>query len=237
MLRVPFIAALIGFVAWAGGAWAVPLTVPTGLNPGDQYRLIFESSTVRDATSTDIADYNAFVAALAAAVPELAALGTTWTAIASTATIDARDNTNTNPVSAAGVPIYATGGKTSPSLVFTDNADIWDGLNLTVRVFNENGLFNTNKTLGRAIWTGTGGDGTAASPLGTATPTIGGTAVSKTPNAFWIDTGTGVQTEPHFLYGISGILTVVPEPGTAALVLLGLTGYGISALRGRRDAR
>ena len=36
-------------------------TVPTGLNGGDQYRLVFVTSTTRDATSSDIADYNAFV--------------------------------------------------------------------------------------------------------------------------------------------------------------------------------
>ena len=44
---------------------AAPITLPTGLNPGDQYRLGFVSSTTRDATSQNIADYNDFVTATA----------------------------------------------------------------------------------------------------------------------------------------------------------------------------
>ena len=51
-------------------ATEVPLNwslVPTGLNTGDQFRLIFLSSTKRDATSTAIDDYNTFVQTLAAA--------------------------------------------------------------------------------------------------------------------------------------------------------------------------
>jgi hypothetical protein len=39
---------------------ATAITVPTGLNPGDQYRLIFVSSTTHDATSSSIGDYNDF---------------------------------------------------------------------------------------------------------------------------------------------------------------------------------
>lgn len=34
---------------------AAPITLPIGLNPGDEYRLAFVTSTTRDATSTDIA--------------------------------------------------------------------------------------------------------------------------------------------------------------------------------------
>ncbi len=85
---------------------AAPITIPTGLNPGDQYRIAFVTSTIRDATSSNIADYNAFVTAAANKVSELAGLGTGWTAIGSTASIDARDNTNTNFTTSTGVGIY-----------------------------------------------------------------------------------------------------------------------------------
>jgi len=37
------------------------VTVPPGLNPGDPYRLVFVTSTTRDALSSAIADYNSFV--------------------------------------------------------------------------------------------------------------------------------------------------------------------------------
>lgn len=73
--------ALLGAVACCLAATAslqaVPIPVPTGLAPGDNYRLAFVTSTTRDATSSAIADYNDFVTAAALAVPELAALGTT----------------------------------------------------------------------------------------------------------------------------------------------------------------
>ena len=49
-------------------AKATIVTLPTGLNPGDQYRLVFLTSTERNATSSDIAVYNAFVTAAAAGI-------------------------------------------------------------------------------------------------------------------------------------------------------------------------
>ncbi len=85
-------------------------------------------------TSWNIAEYNAFVTGVADSVPELLALGVTWTAIGSTSTVDARDNTNTNPGSAVGVPIYLL----NDTLLVNDNTDLWDGsiataLNVPVR--------------------------------------------------------------------------------------------------------
>lgn len=41
------------------------ITPPAGLNPGAQFRLVFVSSDVRDATSSVIADYDLFIAGLA----------------------------------------------------------------------------------------------------------------------------------------------------------------------------
>ena len=89
-------------IATAGSAMAVPITTPTSLSSGDQYRLAFVTSTTRDANSTDIADYNAFVTGVATGVAELNALGTSWTAIVSTSSINARDNTSTVPQFAGG---------------------------------------------------------------------------------------------------------------------------------------
>lgn len=94
---------------------------PPDLNPGDNYRLIFITDGSTNATSSDVATYNSFVAAEAAAITALNDLGTTWTAIASTATVDARDNTGTNP-SSTGVAIYRLDG----TRIADDNADFWD---------------------------------------------------------------------------------------------------------------
>ena len=98
------IASLLVFATFAVAplaSSAAPITVPTDLNVGDQYRLAFVTSTTRNATSFTLSDYNDFVTEAAESVTELLALGTTWKAIGSTATVDARDNTGTNPSDAS----------------------------------------------------------------------------------------------------------------------------------------
>lgn len=108
-----------------------------GINPvtnaawaaGDQYRLVFVTSAARDALSGDVADYNAFVQNVAVS----GGLGAvTWNAIASTnadwggtATVDARDNTSTNPATdGSGVAIFLIDGTTK---IADDYVDLWDG--------------------------------------------------------------------------------------------------------------
>jgi len=199
-------------ICLAGSANA--LIVPPDLNPGDQYRLLFVTTNT-DATSTDIADYNAFVTAQANSDGDLSALGTSWTAIASTATVDALDNTGTG--AGGGVPIYSTGG----ALLFVDHTDLWDGGGPLSSLTAASGKLVATKS---GTWTGTASDGTAASGLGTATPTFG-------TGATFFDAGTASQTNLKPLYAISGVLTIVPEPGTLSLVALGLLGYAASGRR------
>ncbi len=207
---------------------ATPVTVPTGLNLGDQYRLAFVTSTVHDAQSSDIADYNAFVTAAATAVSELAALGTTWTAIGSTLSIDARDNTLTNPTIETGVPIYNLGD----ARVADDNADLWDGAIQAPIQFDE-----TGSALTAIVHTGTDTSGqvVSTSALGMSVITAGdSTAVS----GLWIANVPG--DNPFFetsLYAISGVLTVVPEPGTLTLLCLGAAGLAGAGFRRRRGKR
>ena len=55
---------------------AHPILVPPDLRPGDTSRLIFVTDATRDATSSNIADYNAFVAAEVAGSPSLFGLRT-----------------------------------------------------------------------------------------------------------------------------------------------------------------
>ena len=58
--------AIVAAVLWlgcglAGGAEAgTILQTPAGLNPGDQFRFVFVTDGIRDATSTNIADYDSF---------------------------------------------------------------------------------------------------------------------------------------------------------------------------------
>lgn len=198
----------------AGESRAVPITVPGGLDPGDQYRLAFVTSGTNSAVITDINFYNAFVSAAANSVPELAALGTGWRAIASTSAVRAWDNTSTNPGGGPGVPIYLLDG----SLLATGNADLWDGTIGTPGAprFDEHG-----NVLFDLVWTGTNPGGTQAVPLGTGTPTYGRSDVFGSP---WVQAGTRPATDSYHFYAISSTLTVIPEPGTAALVMLGVIG-------------
>lgn len=71
------------------------------------------TSETRNGASSAISSYNAFVTGVANTQPALASLGTTWKAIGSTETVDARDNTGTNPdVDGVGVPIFLLTGYT-----------------------------------------------------------------------------------------------------------------------------
>ncbi len=205
---------------------AAPITVPSGLNAGDHYRLAFVTGTGHDAQSTVIADYNAFVTSVANSVPALAALGTAWTVIGSTTSVDARDNTLTNPTVSTGVPIYNLGD----SRVADDNADLWDGAIQAPIQFDETG------TALPTIFVHTGTD-TAGVVVGQG---IGDTAAgsSTATGSLWV-IGRGGENQ-YFVtsfYAMSGVLTVVPEPasmtlwGAAAAALLGV------ALRRRRAAR
>jgi hypothetical protein len=206
-------------LALASESRAVPITVPSSLSPGSQYRLAFVTSTTRDATSANIADYNTFVTNAANTVPELIALGTTWTAIASTSTVAAYNNTATNPgVNGTGVSIYLL----NDTILADNNADLWDSSIDNLFDVNE---FGTSVS-SMAVWTGTLTNGTsAASALGASTVAVYGHTTQSLGG--WIVSGQIPNVNPRPLYAISGTLTVVPEPNTAALLALGLIALGV----------
>ena len=79
--------------------------VPPGLSPGDRYHLAFLTAGSTDATSSNIADYNAFVQGEAAQNPSLTGTddGVSWYAIGSTPSVHARDN------ALVAAPVYRAG--------------------------------------------------------------------------------------------------------------------------------
>lgn len=111
--------AFLGLVLGATFADAAAITLPPGLSPGATYRLVFVTAGTRDALSTNIADYNSFVTTQANLNADLLALGTTWKAIGSTATVTAASNIG--GVNASD--IYNLFGE----LVATSTADLFDG--------------------------------------------------------------------------------------------------------------
>ena len=95
--------------------------LPDGAGLGDRFRLIFVTSQTRDATSTDIADYNEFVQDLAAQGHGfIRAHSGGFRALASTAAVDARDNA---AAVGTGYPVYWLGGAKAAD----DYADLYDG--------------------------------------------------------------------------------------------------------------
>ncbi len=195
-------------------SFATPITTPTDLLPGAQYRLAFVTVGTLTAVSTDIADYDAFVTAEANSVPELSSLSTTWQVIGSTATVDARDHTGTDP-SGPGVPIY----RLDDIRLVDDYADLWDGsLDAPLRVDSDGNI----APVGVGAYTGSFGLGLAFHPLGTATVSLG---AAFDPGVGWIHATytSNPSINLESLYGLSAILTVpVPEAGICSMLTLSL---------------
>ena len=99
--------------------------VPAGISAGSSFRLLFVSSTTRDATSSDIADYNSHVRAAAGrGHSDIVPYSLHFTAVGSTVDTDARDTTYTTYTAAnKGLPIYWLGG----DKVADNYEDFYDG--------------------------------------------------------------------------------------------------------------
>jgi len=214
-------------------ALAVPITVPTSLNPGDQYRLAFLTTGTIDAESSSISTYNTFVTNEANVQAELAALGTTWKAIGSTASIDARDNTGTLPSFAGGslgVPIFLL----NDTKLVDSNDDLWDG---TIDTFFN--VFSDGTVVGSivpTVWTGTSSDGTIGSlGLGSGS-VVGGYPVITTSR--WVSTGFFASHLYLPMYAVSDVLTVsdapIPEPSTLLLFAVALVSVIVIGYRRKR---
>lgn len=169
--------------------------------PGDSYRLAIVTSATTQATSPDISTYNAFVQGLA----DAAGLGAaTWKVIGSTATVDARDNTGTNPgTDGTGVAVYLMDGST---LFASGNSDLWDGANVALNLDENGNVLNADR-----IFTGSAVNGIQAA---SSDQVLGGTSGnvqtgrSDTAGGNWMTDFNMVATAPQRVFALSDPITV-----------------------------
>jgi hypothetical protein len=206
----------VGCLLLSGTATSAQITtVPSCLEPGDEYRLMFVTSTSRDATSAIMHEYNLFVRGVANSQPELAALSTQWYAVGGTATTSAR--TNTGIIASGDVPVFRLDGQ----MVVNDAYDLWNTqfqplLNLVA--IDETGALKT--TFG-AVFTGSYSDGTIGSlPLGATSVNFG--AYTKLDTG-WLRFGNNAATTQNRFYAVSDPLTV-PAGGGSTPIELELDG-------------
>ena len=193
--------------------WAL---MPSGVSAGGKFRLLFVTSTGRNAESRNIADYNRFVQDRAAAGhSSIRPYRSTFRTVGSTSAVDARDNTCTT---GTGVAIHWLNG----GQVADDYADFYDdnwdnGENPT----NERG---DSRTVVQ-VWTGSDASGTAAS--GTA---LGAhSTVSGLSTAGPLDNGHVSSRHSHSFYGLSQVFEVLAasaNPRTTDIAIISSPAVG-----------
>ncbi|MXW11509.1 MAG: hypothetical protein F4Z73_01240 [Synechococcus sp. SB0668_bin_13] len=135
--------------------------IPSGLQGGDQFRLLFVSSTSGEATSADINLYNNLIQlSSGAGHQDLRPYYNQFRALISTARngdtapVNARDNTSTT---GTGVPIYWV----NAAKVADDYTDFYDGTWDSNAATLASGSRTTTVT---RVWTGSASNGTSTAP-------------------------------------------------------------------------
>ena len=203
--------------------WALK---PADIRPGERFRLIFASSTTRDAISTDIADYNTFITTRAAAgVAAIQPYADDFTALVSTETVNARANTLTGSTD-TDAPIYwvqPAGTVASTHRAADDYAAFYGGTWASgAEGTDESG---TRVYLGIIrFWTGTNSDGTTA-----ATGFMGTSASPPSVISWTVSFTTAVQirntvsSRTQRIVGLSPVFQVAAAPAVAPGIPTGLT--------------
>ena len=197
------------------GVTGVPSTwslVPSGLEVGDKFRLLFISSSSRNAAPTSIATYNTWIQNQAAAGhTDIQDYSDTFRVVGSTADVDARDNTHTTYTSNdKGVRIYWLNG----NKVVDEYEDFYDGgWDDEANMKTEDG----DSTSPSHVYTGSDDDGTeafgiiddASRALGVTFVALGKPNQDGAQDGPLYGGGTGRNNANLPFYGLSGVFQVV----------------------------
>lgn len=254
---------LLAFVLVLHGSlrslFAAPIEIkePKGLQGGDHFRIIFVTPGTTNAVSSDISTYDAFVNSQAAGATYNGQV-IHWSAIGSTATVDARDHigqTNSGVYLADGTQI-ATSARQAPG-------GLWWADPLLAQPIQD---LSGNQYTSGFVWTGTCGIGTQYATLvsgyGVVKWGLGSNVILTVNNTVYDDlievgqlgstpalsggdyawislgfsTGKKLNTNQYQMYGISDVLTVVPEPSTFLISSMGILIAGLVQRFPRRSA-
>ena len=183
--------------------------IPSGLGPGDEFRLLFISSTERNAASTSIGTYNTWIQNLAAnGHGDIQGYSSTFRVVGSTRPVDARDNTETT---GTGVPIYWLNG----DQVADNYPDFYDGSwGQEASMRTESGS-TVAAVLVTGVWTGSAHDGTEGTGGGFSNAlgsnrgvTVGRPNGSNFGDGPLSSTTSSNRNGSSNLYGLSGVFRV-----------------------------
>ena len=190
----------------ADGSYDVPFDwalKPSGLAAGTKFRLLFATSTRRNASATDIATYNTYVQTRAKAGHSAISdsCGNLFKVVGSTSAIDARVNTDTESTDTAALIYWLNGAKVADS--YTDFYDgSWDS-----RAHRTESGGTSSYTF---VFTGSNQDGTKSSSIA-----FGAAAVSTAnlnSGGPLAGSGSTINTATHRFLGLSPIFTVGTKP-------------------------
>ena len=199
----------------AFGTYTVPYDwalKPSGLAEGDTFRLMFMSSTRRNAQSGNIGAYDAFVQGRAAAGHSaIRRYSDLFRAVGSTSNVDARDHLEMNPgVHGDGHPVYWLNGPR----IATDNNGFWRS---TWENWGETDRRTESGSQGDSDWhwTGTNTDGTkAGGPLGSGNMVVRGRFLANAGDEDPISHVSTLASQSHSLYAMSPVFRVGNQDGS-----------------------
>ncbi len=185
---------------------------PAGLGAGDKFRLLFVTTSVRNARAGDIATYNGFVQGVARDAGDLAIRGhaSTFRVVGSTTGVDARDNAKLGSSDVVAPVYWLKGKRISQDYGSTAQEGFWSSAWENFTASDIRNARGETRSAG-AVWTGSNADGTkhATEYLGASGNVRAGRSSSSNP----ISDSSNAASNSRVFYGISPVYVVSADNG------------------------